>query len=135
MIVYSNNKYHNIPTKTADGILHDSRKEARRWCELKLLEKAGKITDLQRQVPFELIPAQYENVLTGDVYLRGERKGQPKTKPFCVEKAVCYVADFVYHNVASNKIVVEDTKGKKTKDYVIKRKLMLYIHGIKIHEI
>jgi hypothetical protein len=111
MIVYSNNKYHNIPTKTADGILHDSRKEARRWCELKLLEKAGKITDLQRQVPFELIPKQ-----------EGER-------------ACTYVADFVYHNAKDGKKVVEDTKGKKTKDYVIKRKLMLYIHGIKIHEI
>ena len=111
MIVYSNNKYHNIPTKTADGIVHDSRKEARRWCELKLLEKSGKITDLQRQVKFELIPKQ-----------DGER-------------ACHYVADFVYHDVETNKKVVEDTKGRKTKDYVIKRKLMLYIHGIKISEI
>lgn len=105
------NKYHNIKTKTADGIIHDSRKEARRWCELKLLEKAGKITDLQRQVPFELIPKQ-----------DGER-------------ACSYVADFVYRDVEANKKVVEDTKGKKTKDYVIKRKLMLYVHGIKISEI
>jgi glycosyltransferase A (GT-A) superfamily protein (DUF2064 family) len=105
------NKYHNMPTKTADGIVHDSRKEARRWCELKLLEKAGKITDLQRQVKYELIPKQ-----------EGER-------------ACSYVADFVYHDVDSNKKVVEDTKGKKTKDYVIKRKLMLYVHGIKIREI
>ena len=106
-----NNKYHNIPTKTADGILHDSRKEARRWCELKLLEKAGKISDLDRQVKFELIPKQ-----------DGER-------------ACHYVADFVYHDTETGEKVVEDTKGKKTKDYVIKRKLMLYIHGIKIREI
>ena len=103
------NKYHNIKTKTADGIVHDSRKEARRWCELKLLEKAGKITDLQRQVKFELIPKQ-----------DGER-------------ACHYVADFVY--TEDGKKVVEDTKGSKTKDYIIKRKLMLYIHGIKIREI
>ena len=54
------NKYHNKKVTTSDGIQHDSQKEARRWCELRLLERAGKITDLQRQVEFELIPAQYE---------------------------------------------------------------------------
>ena len=57
---YNGNKYGNVKTVTSDGIKHDSIKEANRWCELKLLERAGKITDLQRQVPFELIPAQYE---------------------------------------------------------------------------
>jgi hypothetical protein len=107
------NKYHNVKTKTADGIIHDSRKEARRWCELKLLEKAGKITDLQRQVPFELIPKQ-----------DGER-------------ACSYVADFVYTDVKTGQRVAEDTKSDptKTKDYVIKRKLMLWVHGIRITEI
>lgn len=104
-------KYKNVRTTTSDGIVHDSRKEAQRWCELKLLEKAGKITELQRQVKYELIPKQ-----------DGER-------------ACFYVADFVYHDVETGKMVVEDTKGKKTKEYVIKRKLMLYTHGIKIREI
>lgn len=104
-------KYGNIKTVTSDGIKHDSRKEANRWCELKMLERAGKITDLQRQVKFELIPKQ-----------EGER-------------ACHYVADFVYHDAETGKKVVEDTKGKKTKDYIIKRKLMLYIHGIRIREI
>ena len=104
-------KYHNIKTTTSDGIEHDSRKEARRWCELKLLERAGKITDLQRQVKYELIPKQ-----------DGER-------------ACHYVADFVYIDCETGEKVVEDTKGKKTKDYIIKRKLMLFIHGIRIREI
>lgn len=128
------NKYHNIPTKTADGIVHDSRKEARRWCELKLLEKAGKITDLQRQVPYCLIPSQYEEIDKGEVYQRGTLKGFPKTKKVCVEQSVYYIADFAYID-ENGATVVEDTKGKKTKDYIIKRKLMLYVHGIKINEI
>lgn len=103
------NKYGNIKTVTSDGIKHDSIKEANRWCELNLLLKAGYITDLQRQVKFELIPKQ-----------EGER-------------ALYYIADFVY---TENGIqVVEDVKGMKTKEYKIKKKLMLYFHGIKIKEI
>ena len=105
-------KYGNIKTVTSDGIKHDSRKEANRWCELKLLERAGKISGLQRQVKFELIPKQ-----------DGER-------------AVVYVADFMY--TEDNKFVVEDVKSEATKkkeSYIIKRKLMLYVHGIKIKEI
>jgi hypothetical protein len=87
-------------------------KEANRWCELKMLEKAGLIKDLQRQVKFELIPKQ-----------DGER-------------AVHYVADFVY--VEDGKMIVEDVKSaatKKNKEYVIKRKLLLWRHGIRIKEI
>jgi hypothetical protein len=87
-------------------------KEANRWCELKMLEKAGLIKDLQRQVKFELIPKQ-----------DGER-------------AVYYVADFVY--VEDGKKIVEDVKSavtKKNKEYVIKRKLLLWRHGIRIKEI
>jgi hypothetical protein len=87
-------------------------KEANRWCELKMLEKAGLIQDLQRQVKFELIPKQ-----------DGER-------------AVHYVADFVY--VEDGKMIVEDVKSaatKKNKEYVIKRKLLLWRHGIRIKEI
>lgn len=108
----NNNKYYNIKTTTSDGITHDSRKEANRWCELKLLERAGKISGLQRQVKFELIPKQ-----------DGER-------------AVYYVADFCY--VEDNKFVVEDVKSEATKkkeSYIIKRKLMKFIHGITIKQI
>jgi hypothetical protein len=118
-----------------NGVKYDSIKECKRYCELSLLERAGAITDLQRQVPFELIPAQYKEIPTGELYKRGERKGQPKMKRVCVEQSVVYNADFVYYE--NGKKVVEDTKSKatKTKDYVIKRKLMLYIHNIKINEV
>lgn len=118
---------------TRDGIIFDSVKEYRRYCDLSLLAKAGAITDLKRQVEFELIPAQFEDIPTGEFYKRGDRKGQPKMKHVCLEKAVKYVADFVYEE--NGRKVVEDTKGFKTKDYIIKRKLMLYIHKIKIKEI
>ena len=55
------NKYKNVKTRTSDGVLHDSSLEAQRWCELKLLERSGKIKNLKRQVEYELIPAQYES--------------------------------------------------------------------------
>ncbi len=118
-----------------NGIKYDSVKEYKRYCELSLLAKAGAITDLQRQVPFELIPAQYEEIPTGEFYKRGKLKGKPKTKRVCIEQSVVYNADFVY--CENSKKVVEDTKSEatKTKDYIIKRKLMLYIHGIKIREV
>ena len=96
-------------TDPATGFVFDSKKEFHRWCELRLLERAGKITDLDRQVKYELIPKQ-----------DGER-------------AVFYVADFVYID-ADGKTVVEDTKGVRTDAYKIKRKLMLWVHHIKIKE-
>lgn len=124
------NKYHNEPC-VVDGKRFDSRREARRYAELKVLERAGRVTDIRTQVPFELIPVQ--RALSNEVYKRGPHKGEPK--PGCVvESAVKYVADFVYKTV-DGKTVVEDVKGRRTKDYVIKRKLMLYIHHIKIKEI
>ena len=123
-------KYNNRKTMTADGIWHASEFEAARWCELKLLERAGKIKDLQRQVEYELIPAQYET------YERYSKKGQ-RLKDGCklIERRCCYVADFEYTDVATGQKVVEDTKGFSTKDFVIKRKLMLLVHGIKLHVI
>ena len=97
-----------------DGIQFDSKKEAKRWTELRLLERAGAITELDRQVKFELIPSQR---IDGKV----------------VERACSYIADFVYNE--NGKKVVEDTKGIRTTDYIIKRKLMLFVHGIRIREI
>jgi len=114
---------------TRDGMVFDSLKEYRRWLELSLLERAGTIANLQRQVPFKLIPAQYE------VIERYSKKTGKRLKDGqkCVELEVKYIADFVYEK--DGKTVVEDTKGMKTKDYIIKRKLMLWVHGIKINEI
>lgn len=125
------NKYRNKKV-TVNGITYDSVKECKRHRELLLLQRAGAITDLQIQVPFELIPAQFEEIPTGEVYKRGEKKGQPKFKRVCVENSVKYIADFVYFE--NGKMVVEDSKGKRTKDYIIKKKLMLYMHNIKIKE-
>ena len=123
-------KYHSIKTKTFDGIEFDSRKEARRWTELKLLERAGEIKDLQRQVKYILIPAQYETI---ERYSKKGERLKDGTK--LIERECSYVADFVYTDLRTGKKVVEDTKGVKTKDYIIKRKLMLFVYKIKIKEI
>lgn len=101
------NKFNAKSVETPDGKF-DSRMEYRRWRQLKLLEKAGKISNLQRQVKFQIIPKQ-----------PGER-------------AACYVADFTY--TESGAYIVEDCKGKRTPEYVLKRKLMLWVHGIVIRE-
>ena len=90
------NKYSAKKT-IIDGIKFDSKAEAERYLELKLLERAGKITALKRQVKFELIPKQAD------------------------ERAVYYIADFTYE--MSDKTIAEDVKGYKTKEYIIKRKL------------
>lgn len=102
------NKYGARKVKSPDGQVFDSQKEYSRWGVLRLLERAGKISDLKRQVSFELIPKQ-----------KGER-------------ACSYIADFTYWQ--DGKYVVEDCKGYRTEGYKIKRKLMLWVHGIKIHE-
>ena len=111
------NKYGNKKVRIG-GDEFDSQKEYHRWCELLLLERAGKIRDLQRQVRFELIPAQHALV-----------DGKPKK----VEHAVHYVADFVYW--LGDERIVEDAKGAKTREYVLKRKLMLFRHGIRVREV
>lgn len=125
-------KYNNKKI-TLDGITFDSQKEACRYRELKLLERAGKISVLRLQVKFELIPAQYEK--TAARYTRGPKEGQYKRGKL-LERECAYIADFVYIDENGEK-VVEDTKSKatKTKDYIIKRKLMLHRHGIKIREV
>lgn len=105
-------KYHSRKV-TLDGITFDSKKEAARYSELRLLERAGAIRNLRRQVKFELIPSQR---IDGKV----------------VERPCAYIADFVYEH--DGETIVEDTKGVRTPEYVIKRKLMLYIHGFQIKE-
>lgn len=97
------------------GITFDSKAEHRRWCYLVLLQKAGEIKDLQRQVPFLLIPE-----------LVKPRGGK--------ERPTHYIADFVYLDKAGVQIV-EDVKGAVTPEFRLKRKLMLWAHGIEIQEI
>jgi uncharacterized protein YbcC (UPF0753/DUF2309 family) len=120
-------KYHSRKI-IVNGEKFDSKKEYARFKELSLLEKAGVITNLQRQVRYELIPAHYEKF---ERY--GKTGNRLKDGRKCVERAVDYIADFVYEK--DEKTVVEDTKGFKTKEYIIKRKLMLYRYGIKISEV
>lgn len=121
---YRLTKYHNKKT-TVNGEVFDSKKEAKRCGELLLLQKAGAISDLERQVKFVLIPAQREADTVGP--RGGIKKGN------LLEKECAYIADFVYWE--GGKMVVEDTKGFRTADYIIKRKLMLHVFGIKIKEI
>ena len=100
---------------TIDGIRFDSKREAQRWQELRLMERARRITDLRRQVKFVLIPSQ-----------RGE-DGK------VIEKQVAYIADFVY--LKDGKTVVEDSKGYRTEVYRLKKKMMLYFFHIRIQEV
>ena len=120
------NKYKNKKVIAADGSVFDSKKELRRWYELQAMQVEGKIHNLERQVKFTLIPTQREPSTVG------KRGGLHLGK--VIEKECYYLADFTY-NLPTGEKVVEDAKGFKTKDYAIKRKLMLYIHGIRIKEI
>lgn len=119
------NKYGNRRIEM-DGEVFDSAKEYRRFCQLELLERAHKISDLRRQVKYVLIPTQREPDTIGP------RGGVKKGK--VIESECAYLADFVYVN-DKGETIVEDTKGFRTKDYIIKRKLMLERHGIRIQEI
>jgi hypothetical protein len=104
-------KYRAVKTQI-DGLTFASKKEARRYWELSLLQKVGEIKNLETQVPFEL--------QCGFVLPKGE-----KVRP------IKYVADFVYVRTSDGKTVVEDTKGMKTPAYEIKKKLFLRIYGQK----
>lgn len=116
-------KYHSKKIE-ADGQTFDSQKEYRRWCDLRLLERAGAIKDLRRQVKYILIPTQYGPPIIGP---RGGVRRWP-----VLERECAYVADFVYQK--DGETVVEDTKGMRTEAYVIKRKLLLERYGIRILE-
>lgn len=110
-------KYNNKIIKTKDGKF-DSKKEYSVWLKLKRQQELGKIKNLQRQVPFVLIPTQYEMI---------------GTKKYIVERECKYIADFVWIDCQSGENIVADCKGGiMTPEFIIKRKLMLYKFGIKI---
>ena len=98
-------KYGNHPV-VVNGIRFDSEKEYRRFCELQIMQKAGVISDLQRQVAFELQPAFYH-------------KGKKI-------QAIRYIADFTYTDNESGEYVIEDVKGVRTREYLLKKKMMQY---------
>lgn len=116
--------------QTVSGTTFDSRREARRFQELRLLELAGEISDLRLQVKYVLIPTQ--RAPSFEVYKRGPNKGRRKPGKV-LEKECAYIADFVY--TKGDETVVEDAKGVRTKEYIIKRKLMLERYGIRIKEV
>lgn len=103
--IHRHPKYGNHKTEI-DGITFDSKREADRYQDLRLMEKAGEITELDRQVRFEL-----------------------KVKGYII---CSYIADFTYRK--GGPLVVEDSKGVKTREYIIKKKLMKAIHGIEVIE-
>ena len=108
------NKYGNHKVE-ADGLKFDSKAEYRRWCQLKILVKAKEISQLQRQVPYELVPAM-------------------KAPDGTNLRPVAYIADMTYLD-RSGALVVEDVKGVSTQEYRTKKKLMLAVHGIWVREI
>jgi hypothetical protein len=101
-------KYGNKKTEL-DGLKFDSKKEAGRYQELKILAAAGEITELEMQVRFDL---------------------KVNKQPVCT-----YIADFTYRPAKGGDLIVEDVKGVRTRDYIIKRKLMKAVYGIEVKEI
>lgn len=124
------NKYNASKLRWRDE-LFDSRKELNRYKSLLLAQETGVISDLQRQVKYILIPAQREPDIIGPK--GGVKKGK------VIERELAYVADFVY--TMNGETVVEDVKGYRNPKsgaygtFVIKRKLMLWVHGIRIKEV
>ena len=111
------NKYRNRKI-TYNGKIFDSKAEYKRYKELLMLEKCGVIKNLQRQIEYELIPKQK---------LIRPVKGHKS------ERKAVYIADFVYEK--NGEVIVEDVKGIRTSDYILKRKLMLFVHKIQISEV
>ena len=107
------NKYNAIKT-TVDGITFDSQAEARRYQELKLLERSGEITGLELQPTFDILPKHKD--------IEGK-----------TVRSMNYRADFRY--LSGGQLIVEDVKGMKTQVYRLKKKLVEYIYKIKITEV
>ena len=108
------------------GERFDSAKEARRWQQLQIMERAGKINSLQRQVKYMILPEHREPDTRGP--RGGIRKGR------IIERARYYVADFVYYDVDARCAVVEDCKGFRTETYTLKKAMMYDRYGIRIRE-
>lgn len=108
-------KYRNKPC-TVGGEKYRSQRERDRHQTLLLMQKAGRIAGLTREVPFVLAPA---------VKILGEDRARP---------ALRYFADFVYSDVRSGTVVVEDAKGKPTPVWRLKKHLMKTVHGIDVVE-
>lgn len=118
-------KFNNKKMETPDGTF-DSKGEWERWLFLKEARNNGQISDLRRQVKYTLIPTQYRTEIV-------QLKTKTKEVQRVAEREITYTADFVYEK--NGEKVVEDFKGLRTKDYLIKRKLMLYLFGIPIKEV
>jgi hypothetical protein len=122
-------KMRNFKKKSKYGSVkvggYDSRKEAKRAAELKLMQEQGIISELKEQVKYELIPKQVETIEV-------PTKSGFKKKEVCLERACTYTADFVYQK--DGQTIVEDVKGMRLEVYKIKKKLMLSVFGIKITE-
>jgi len=123
--MFAKNKY-NAKKVTFDGITFDSKKEGLYYLRLKDMLSHGEIQDLRMQVPFELLPAIYRDEFV-------QLKTKTKVVKKLVQRAVTYVADFVY--TKDGKEFVVDTKGLRLADYILKKKMMLALKGIKIIEI
>lgn len=106
---FTNRSKYGAKKTTVDGIEFDSKAEAKRWGELRLMERAGQITNLERQVRY-------------DLEVNGVRIG-------------FYKADFRYWDKAANQQIVEDVKGMRTPVFAIKAKLMKALHRVDIVEI
>lgn len=110
-----------------DGLEFDSKKEMYRYIRLKSMQEEGLISDLRMQVPYEIIPAVYEEETV-------QLKTKVKIVTKCVQRAAYYVADFVYKDKDGNE-VVEDAKGMRTEKYLLKKKMMRAFLGISIKEV
>ena len=123
-------KYRNHKVTTTEGLVFDSTKEYKRWCELKVMEASGLINNLERQVKYVLIPAQREPDTIG------KRGGIKQGK--LIERECAYIADFCYQ-LPTGETIVEDVKGYKGGGaysvFKIKKKLMLYVHHIRVKEV
>jgi hypothetical protein len=111
-VLFPKVKYHNKKCEYK-GLKFDSLKERNHYIVLEHLEKTNQIKDLKRQVKFELQPSFKLNNKT--------------------IRAITYIADFTY--LKDNKLVVVDTKGFRTKDYLLKKKMFQYKYGMDIVEV
>lgn len=100
-----------------NGEVYNSKKEYDRYQELLALQRAGKIRNLERRVEIPLLPSQRDE------------------NGYVIERAVSFVVDFAYFDIEQDKTIFEDAKEVRSKEYILKRKMMLYIHNIIVREV